>query len=232
VVVAQQQKFLFLQRKRFPVNFRNFINFFIDPAINIEETADESPPDEHDEKLIPPSFTKHIGSDFYNHEENKDFPNSVSKVRESFVKSAAGVNFKRSTNPKQEFNHPKICKSSTCQIIDEYDEINKPNVNMKKQKATIKDSKSPDPFEQTHSTTENRIMELMNSTKGILSPLQELRKSGNKSPAALKAYKRFIISLFESASFIRKMTPIDEHEVILKKLYLPKPSGLTCKLLL
>ena len=196
----------------------------------IKETSDpteDAPPDELDEiPATTPTTDAAPTEDFDQIEEDKELEGCDRKIRETFVKSVGDSTFKRDVKKEQEAS--KISKSLTCTHISEYQ---LQNFSDKMSEVVLKESKSPDPFESTRPHTESRLIELINSTTGPSCPLQELKKSGNKSSSALRAYKHFIISLFESASFMRKMIPITEADLIIRKLSIPRPLNVTCIIL-
>ncbi len=198
----------------------------IGPIKENMDPNEDAPPDEFDDTPVTKTTIKSSACEDFNQiEEEKEIGATGRKVRETFVKGVGDAAFGKGMGKKKELEGLKIPKSATCALIMSEDKP--PASPPKKPEVALKESKSPDPFETTHPHTESRLMELINSTTSPSSPLHDLKRSGNKSSAALRAYKHFIISLFESASFIRKMLPIQEAELALLKLSIPRPLKVT-----
>lgn len=96
-------------------------------------------------------------------------------------------------------------------------------------KATLKETKAPDPFEAQYKRRENELGGIIASTGSPENPLYHLRQSGVNTPAIKKAYKHFVISLFESILFVQRMKPITEAQVQAQKVSLARPKGLLSK---
>lgn len=98
-------------------------------------------------------------------------------------------------------------------------------------KITLKETKAPDPFEDSHYKTEAELNGIIASTSSPENPLYHLRQSGIDTPAISKAYRHFVISLFESVLFVQKMNPINEEIVLKQRRTLSRPQNLKCKLI-
>lgn len=95
------------------------------------------------------------------------------------------------------------------------EEIKKPFVSVKtaeekkkENSKSLKQSKSPDPFEAQHVVSENKLKDLLENSSfsaGIMA--SEFAK------ADMKPYKDFIISLFESIVFIKEMKSSTEEKI-------------------
>jgi hypothetical protein len=94
-------------------------------------------------------------------------------------------------------------------------------------KVSLKESKSPNPFEATYKRTESELGDLITTTSSPENPLYHLRQSGKNSPAIQKAYRHFVISLFESIFFVQKMKPFTEEQITSKKISLTYPKSLS-----
>jgi hypothetical protein len=92
----------------------------------------------------------------------------------------------------------------------------------------LKDSKSPDPFEATHEQSEAQLIGLISNTSSPESPLYHLRRSGTRKAANQRAYRHFVISLFESLWYVKEMRKVSEEVVLQQVLSLRRPPGLAC----
>ena len=92
----------------------------------------------------------------------------------------------------------------------------------------LKDSKSPDPFEATHEQSEAQLIGLISSTSSPDSPLYHLRQSGTQKAAGQRAYRHFVISLFESLWYVKQMPKVSEELAVKQRVVLRKPEGLAC----
>ncbi len=153
-------------------------------------------------------------------EEKKTLPENVNRIPDTCVKAAGSTIFSRRDNKGR-----VLMKSVTCCQIPQLSEEDKGEP---EGTDTLKGSKSPDPFEDKHRQSETHLLGLINSTTNPESPLYSLQKSGTRATAELKAYKHFIISLFESACFIRKMEPIPDAKVEPQRLFIHRPKAVTC----
>jgi hypothetical protein len=160
-------------------------------------------------------------------EEEKAVANGPRKPLEGGVAASKGCVFLRASGGRQPLGRPQIAKSVTCATIDMDKEKDVPTYNGNPTE-TLKASKSPDPFENSHAQTETELGDLIFSTTNADSPLRGLQMSGNRSPAALKAHKHFIISLFESMAFMREMKPIEDAEVVMQRVFLTPPKTVSC----
>lgn len=148
-------------------------------------------------------------------EEEKNSEEKDIKPKESHINSAADNQFKQS-------NKLQKLASKTLIVIN----TQKLKKNLIPQ-GSVKDSKSPDPFESQHVNSEKLIMNFISSSTNSDNPLHNHRKSGS---ASLRAYKHYIISLFESACFIREMTPIEDYQIQHQVQILKKPHNVLCNL--
>jgi hypothetical protein len=100
--------------------------------------------------------------------------------------------------------------------------------------ATLKESKAPDPFEDEHAFTESQLKNVISNTTSPDNPFYHLRQSGLDVEGTQKAYRHFIISLFESMCFAKKIivTPISEEQVSKQKVNLKRPELLLCNLVM
>ncbi len=177
------------------------------------QPEEEAPADEFDSS---PSSEKDAAGDTVGTEAEKGDP--ANKVPSVFLQAGAGF--------RRKHGEGKLLKSVTCTLIPQQ----LAEETKEKQEATLRGSKSPDPFEDKHVQSETQLIGLINNTTNPENPLSAMQKSGGRSSAELKAYKHFIISLFESACFIRKMEPVSEAKALAQQLSLPRPKGLTCNL--
>jgi hypothetical protein len=94
----------------------------------------------------------------------------------------------------------------------------------------LKASKSPDPFEAQHIQNESQLQGLISNTSSPDNPLYHLRQSGSDSQATQRAYRHFVISLFESIVYVKEMKETPESLVLETKqnVKLPRPVGLKC----
>lgn len=94
---------------------------------------------------------------------------------------------------------------------------------------SLKETKSPDPFETQHKRTETEFGKIIANTSSPDNPLYHLRQSGKNSPGIHKAYKHFVISVFESVGFFQWMKPITEDKIQAQKIKLNFPKNVLCK---
>lgn len=100
--------------------------------------------------------------------------------------------------------------------------------------AQIRENKAPDPFEDAHFRTESQLKYIIsNTTTNPENPFYHLRQCGANMEATQKAYRHFIISLFESMCFIKEMreNQFEEELIAKQKLVLKKPESLKCKII-
>lgn len=90
----------------------------------------------------------------------------------------------------------------------------------------LKISKSPDLFVNSHLREEKELMTLIDKTPfgTSLQSIDESKKDGSQ----LKAYKDFFVSLFESVSIIKRIEPLNEAELEIRILSIPRPINLQC----
>lgn len=158
-------------------------------------------------------------------EEEKSQSEKEIKPKESFIKCAADNRFKQGSNSQLA---TKIMESVTQSNI----QFEKPGkIKKGKKQGSVKNSKSPDPFEAQHDESEKKLLSLITNTTNPDNPLHNLRKSGIHSTASLRAYKHYIISLFESACFIREMTPIEDYQIRLQRQFLLRPTNIPCNVI-
>jgi hypothetical protein len=95
-------------------------------------------------------------------------------------------------------------------------------------KVTLQTSKSPDPFADQHDQTESQLKAIISSTSSPENPLHHLQQRGMHSAGYQRAYKHFIISLFESIFFIKQMTLITEEQALARRVSIPRPLTVSC----
>ena len=99
----------------------------------------------------------------------------------------------------------------------------------KERSAGLKASKSPDPFETQHMQNESQLQGLISNTSSPDNPLYHLRQSGTDSQASQRAYRHFVISLFESIMFVKQVKELPESLALSQSVKLGRAPGLQCK---
>jgi hypothetical protein len=99
--------------------------------------------------------------------------------------------------------------------------------------ASLKATKAPDPFETEHYRTAQQLKYIISNTSNPDNPFYHLHRQTSSSPSTQKAYKDYIISIFESIWLVKsiKEKPITEEQVTKQKLSLKKPNHLSCTLI-
>ena len=94
--------------------------------------------------------------------------------------------------------------------------------------SALKESKAPDPFECKYMQSEGKLREMISNLAVPANPLYNIYVSGNKSSALHKAYKHFVVSLFESMFLIKNTISKCDSGVRVPKAGLERPKGLKC----
>eukprot|EP00831_Metopus_contortus_P002795 TRINITY_DN11038_c0_g1_i2.p1 TRINITY_DN11038_c0_g1~~TRINITY_DN11038_c0_g1_i2.p1 ORF type:complete len:309 (-),score=36.42 TRINITY_DN11038_c0_g1_i2:78-1004(-) len=80
---------------------------------------------------------------------------------------------------------------------------------------------------RVHGKADKQLQGFISNSSDPSSPLYHLRQSGKGSPGIQKAYKHFVVSLFESMFFIKNMKTVSEELARHFSLDLSRPSELT-----
>ena len=89
----------------------------------------------------------------------------------------------------------------------------------------LKNSKSPDPF-RTTLTDDPEILKLIKKSN-LSNSLDNIEKKKN-NPQRCKAYKNFLTTLFESILIMKKIEPVEEVDLAIRIISIPRPLELSC----
>ena len=89
----------------------------------------------------------------------------------------------------------------------------------------LKNRKSPDPF-RTTLTDDPEILKLIKKSN-LSNSLDNIEKKKN-NPQRCKAYKNFLTTLFESILIMKKIEPVEEVDLAIRIISIPRPLELSC----